>query len=75
MLDGECKSSENEGHEVLVFYLTQQLAWEKTALSFLSSPRSMSLFKIEERPPIVDNFQYWRRTFQGLQLGLMQKKK
>ena len=51
LLDGECKSSENEGHEVLVFYSTQQLAWKKTTLSFLSSPRSMSLFKIEERPP------------------------
>ena len=51
LLDGECKSSENEGHEVLVFYLTQQLAWKKTALSFLLSPRSMSLFKIEGRPP------------------------
>ena len=51
LLDGECKSSENEGHEVLVFYSTQHLVWKKTALLFLSSPKSMSLLKIEERPP------------------------
>ena len=51
LLDGECTSSENEGHKILAFYSTQQLVWKKTALSFLSSPRSMSLFKTEERPP------------------------
>ena len=28
LLDGECKSKENEGHQALLFYLTQQLAWK-----------------------------------------------
>ena len=51
LLDGECKSSKNEGHKVLVFYLNQQLALKKTALSFLSSPRSIFLFKIGKRAP------------------------
>ena len=44
LLDGECKSTDNEGQEVLVFYSTQQLAWKKTALSFLSSPQKGDLW-------------------------------
>ena len=28
LLDGKCKSADNEGHKVLIFYLTQQLVWK-----------------------------------------------
>ena len=69
LLDGECKSSDNEGHEVLVFYSTQQLAWKKTALSFLSSPKSMSLFKIEERPPNCGWLIVLEKNFPGFTMG------
>ena len=69
LLNSECKSSENEGNEVLVFYLTQQLAWKKTTLSFLSSPRSMSLFKIEERPPNCGWLSVLEKNFPGFTIG------
>ena len=51
LLDGECKSVDNKGHEILVIYSTQQLAWRKIALSLLPSPKSITLFKVEARPP------------------------
>ena len=67
LIDGECKSVDNEGHEVLVFYSTQHLAWKKTTISLLSSPKSMILCKVETRPPdcgwsTVLEKNFWRFT-------------
>ena len=73
LLDGECKSADNEGQEVLVFYSTQQLAWKKTALSFLSSPKSMSWFKIEERPPNCGWLTVLEKNFPRFTIGAESK--
>ena len=65
LLDDECKSVDNGGHNILIFYSTQQLSWKKTALSLLSSPQSMTLFKVEERPPNCG----LKKNFPGFTIG------
>ena len=74
LLDGECKSSENEGHEVLVF--TQPNSWpgRRPPCHSCHPPEACPCSRLKKDLPIVDDLQYWRRTFQGLQLGLMQKR-
>ena len=51
------------------FYSTQQLAWKKTALSFLPSARSMPLFKIEERPLNCGQLTVLEKNFPGFTIG------
>ena len=65
----------NINNNIYIFYVVPKVGynilftWKKTALSLLSSPRSMTLFKVEERPPNCEWFTVLEKNFPGFTIG------